>query len=335
MAARLTESGTYRAPRSVSEVVVSESNGRVVAVVNGKGGVGKTTITANVGGMLAAGGARVLLIDLDPQGNLAEELGYAGTPVDDDGLGLAQALAFGTAVTPQAGVRDNLDVLVGGAQLDMAAAGLTMRSHKDARGAKTALADAIAGYVQDYDLILLDCPPGQETLQQAALAAARWALIPVKTDASSRKGLRDVARRLEAVVDINPDLDLLGVVLFGVNRAARRVSDTARAAITDDLGSVDAVFATAIRHAEAAAQETRDRGLLAYELEEAVLAAPKWYERLRGAAAGQTSDGGEGPRSRSATGLAEDFQALGKEIIARIAAHEAAQAEPTTAGSAR
>jgi len=299
----------------------------------------RTTITANVGGMLAAGGARVLLVDLDPQGNLAEELGYAGTAVDDDGLALAQALAFGTPITPQAGVRENLDVLVGGARLDMAAAGLTMRSHKDPRGAKTALADVVAGYVEDYDLVLVDCPPGQETLQQAALAAARWALIPVKTDASSRKGLRDVARRLEAVVDINPDLDLLGVVLFGVNRAARRVSDAARAAITDDLGSPDALFTTAIRHAEAAAQETRDRGLLAYELEEAVLAAPKWYERLRVAAAGQPAGGGEGPRSRSATGLAEDFQALGEEIIARISAHEAAdeatQVEPTTTGSTR
>lgn len=315
--------------------MVSYAGSRVVAVVNGKGGVGKTTITANVGGMLAAGGARVLLIDLDPQGNLAEELGYAGTEADDDGLALAQALAFSTAVTPRLGIRDHLDVLVGGSQLDMAAAGLTMRAHKDPAAAKTALADAIAGYVEDYDLVLIDCPPGQETLQQAALAAARWALIPVKTDASSRKGLRDVARRLEAVVDINPDLDLLGVVLFGVNRAARRVSDTARAAITEDLGSPDALFTTAIRHAEAAAQETRDRGLLAYELEEAVLAAPKWYERLRGASAGQPAAGGESPRSRSATGLAEDFQALGEEIIARISHREAVADAVTTTGGTR
>lgn len=308
---------------------MSYANSRVVAVVNGKGGVGKTTITANVGGMLAAGGARVLLIDLDPQGNLAEELGYTGTDIDDDGLALAQALAFSSPVTPRPGVRANLDVLVGGSQLDMAAAGLTMRAHKDPRAAKTALADALASYVEDYDLVLIDCPPGQETLQQAALAAARWALIPVKTDASSRKGLRDVARRLEAVVDINPDLDLLGVVLFGVNRAARRVSEVARAAITEDLGTPGALFTTAIRHAEAAAQETRDRGLLAYELEEAVLAAPKWYERLRGTVTAAPGDGGgEGPRSRSATGLAEDFQALGEEIIARIADRE------TTTGTA-
>jgi cellulose biosynthesis protein BcsQ len=119
-----------------------------------------TTITPDEDGVPAAGGARVLLVDLDPQGDLAEEHDYAGTAVDDDGLALAQALAFGTPVTPQAGVRENLDVLVGGAQLDMAAAGLTMRPHKDPRGAKTALADAVAGPVEEDDLVLVDCPPG-------------------------------------------------------------------------------------------------------------------------------------------------------------------------------
>lgn len=306
---------------------MSYAGSRVVAVVNGKGGVGKTTITANVGGMLAAGGSRVLLVDMDPQGNLGEELGYTDTAVDDDGLQLAQALAFPnprSPLVPAVGVRSNLDVLVGGSQLDMAAAGLTMRAHKDPHGAKTALAEVLTGLLDDYDLVLIDCPPGQETLQQAALAAARWAMIPVKTDASSRKGLRDVARRLDAVVDINPDLDLLGVVLFGVNRSARRVSDTARTAIAADLGSTEVLFDTAIRHAEATAQETRERGLLAYELEEAVAAAPKWWERRRAGAGGPVVQ--EGPRSRSATGVAEDFQALGQEIIARIAAREAVAA---------
>lgn len=310
---------------------MSYAGSRVVAVVNGKGGVGKTTITANVGGMLAAGGARVLLIDLDPQGNLAEELGYAGTAADDDGYALARALASISPVSPRTGIRDQLDVLVGGSELDSAATSLTLRGQTDPTAAKAALADAIAGYVDDYDLVLIDCPPGQESLQQAALAAARWALIPVKTDASSRKGLRNVARRLDAVVDINPELDLLGVVLFGLARNARRVSDTARAAIADDLGAPVALFTTAIRHAEAAAQEARDRGLLAYELEEAVLAAPKWYERLRGTTAGKA--GGEGPRSRSATGLAEDFQALGEEIIARISARESTTPAPAPGGT--
>lgn len=293
---------------------------RVVAVVNGKGGVGKTTITANVGGMLAASGYRILLVDMDPQGNLAEELGYTGSEVDDGGLALAQALAFGSPIIPVSQVRPGLDVMVGGPQLDTAAAGLTMKAHKDARSAKTALADALTPIGANYDLILIDCPPGQETLQQAALAAARWALIPIKTDASSRKGLRDVARRLDSVLEVNPDLDLLGVVLFGVNRSATRVVDNARDAIKADLGEDAPLLDATIRHSESAAQETRDRGLLAIELEQAVLAAPKWWELRRGAAGSA-----DAPRSRSAVGLAEDFQTLGQELIARITAHEATE----------
>lgn len=289
---------------------------RVIAVVNGKGGVGKTTISANIGGMLAASGYRVLLVDMDPQGNLAEELGYTGTDINDDGMALAQTLVFGSPAQPAVGIRENLDVLVGGSHLDMAAAGLTMKAQKDPMAAKTALAKALEPMAADYDMVFIDCPPGQETLQQAALAASRWALIPVKTDASSRKGLRDVARRLDAVVDINPDLDLLGVVLFGVNRSAKRVSETAREAIREDLGADAPVFESMIRHAEAAAQESRERGLLAFELEEAVLAAPKWWELRRGA--GQH----DGPRSKSAVGVAEDFQGLGEEIVARITASE-------------
>lgn len=299
---------------------------RVVAVVNGKGGVGKTTITANVGGLLAAGGYRVLLVDMDPQGNLGEELGYTGTGQDDSGRGLAQALTFGSPPIPVRDVRPNLDVLPGGSDLDMAAAGLTMKAQKAPAAAKLALAERLEEVAGEYDLILIDCPPGQETLQQAALAAARWALIPVKTDASSRKGLRDVARRLDAVVDINPDLDLLGVVLFGVNRSARRVSETARAAIASDVGDPRVVLASTIRHVEAAAQETRERGLLVHELEEAVLAGPKWWELRRS----KLEDGG--PRVRSATGLAEDFQALGSELIARITHAEGGSDTATNVG---
>ncbi len=302
---------------------------RVVAVVNGKGGVGKTTITANVGGLLAAGGSHVLLVDLDPQGNLAEELGYTGTSLDDGGRALAQALVFGGRFEPARNVRPCLDVLVGGPELDMAAAGLTIRAQKDPVGAKLALAAELAMVAGEYDLVLIDCPPGQETLQQAALAAARWALIPVKTDSSSRKGLRDVARRLRAVIEVNPDLDLLGVVLFGVNRSASRVVDSARAAIAGDLGSESSVFQTSIRHVEAAAQEVRDRGLLVHELEKAVAAGPTWWQVRR---SGRSDD--DGPRVRSASGLAEDYQTLGDEIILRIAAGEAAAAaQPTLTGA--
>lgn len=291
----------------------------MIAVINVKGGVGKTTVVANLGGLLAASGYRVLLVDLDPQGNLGEELGYTGSASDDSGAALASSLTTGAPLVPVHDVRPGLDVLVGGAELDPAAAHLVLAAQSDPLAAKRSLTSLLLETAPDYDVVLLDCPPGQEPLQQAALAAARWALIPVKTDASSRKGLRDVARRLDTVIDLNPDLDLLGVLLFGVNRGAHRVVDSARAGVAEDLGDSAPVLSTTIRHVEAAAQEARDRGLLVHELEEQVMAAPAWWQIRRGTPAG------DGPRSRSVTGLAEDFQRLGAEVIERIGAAEAAE----------
>ncbi len=292
----------------------------MIAVINVKGGVGKTTVVANLGGLLAASGYRVLLVDLDPQGNLGEELGYTGAPTDDGGAALATSLTTGTPLAAVADVRPGLDVIPGGPELDAAAAHLVIAAQEDPLAAKRSLTALLLDVAPDYDVVLLDCPPGQEPLQQAALAAARWALIPVKTDASSRKGLRDVARRLDTVIDLNPDLDLLGVLLFGVNRGAHRVVEAARAGVAEDLGDSAPVLRATIRHVEAAAQEARDRGLLVHELEEAVMAAPAWWQIRRGASAG------DAPRSRSVTGLAEDFQRLGAEIIERIGAAEGADA---------
>src|ERR1700712_5236535 len=82
---------------------------RTIAVINGKGGVQKTTVAANVGGLLAASGYRVLLVDMDPQGNLAEDLGYTGGEIDDAGQALAASLTFGGPLVPATEVRQNLD----------------------------------------------------------------------------------------------------------------------------------------------------------------------------------------------------------------------------------
>ncbi len=167
-------------------------------------------LVANIGGLLAASGYRVLLVDLDPQGNLAEDLGYTASETDDAGKALAGALAFGDTPAPVVDVRPHLDVLVGGYHLNAAAAALTNKAGRDPRAAQLALAEIPTPIAGAYDLVLIDCPPGNEPLQSAAVAAARWAVVPVKTDHCSRMGLLDVARRLDDVMDVNPDLDLLG-----------------------------------------------------------------------------------------------------------------------------
>lgn len=290
---------------------------RVIALINGKGGVLKTTLTANVGGLLAASGYRVLIADLDPQGNLAEDLGYTGTDVDDEGKNLAQALAFGEPLTPVQGVRENLDVLPGGAHLELATAALTSKAAKDPVGAKLALATALEPIADQYDMILLDCPPGDETLQTAAAAAARWLLIPVKSDASSRKGMAAVMNRLNAVLGDNTELDLLGVVLTAVGTSAKSVQKQARLAIAASFGgSEDVVFDKTVRHSEATAQATRERGMLVHELDTVVQNGPKWYEVIRGDAQAQDL------APRSSTSVADDLLGVAQELVSRITAAE-------------
>lgn len=290
---------------------------RVIAVINGKGGVLKTTLTANVGGMLAASGYRVLLVDLDPQGNLAEDLGYTDSAQDDQGRSLAQALMFGGNAAPLKNVRANLDVFAGGSALDQATAGLAARGNKDPDGAKLALASLLSPIAGGYDMVLLDCPPGDETLQTAAVAAARWALVPVKSDRSSRKGLSAVAARLDAVLSVNPSLDLLGVVLVDVGKAAKAVEREARQNVAELFNADhDVVLTATVRHSEATAQATRERGLLVHELDDDIRKGPKWYEIRRGDAQAPVHS------PRSATSVADDLQAVAQEVVARIVSAE-------------
>ncbi len=182
---------------------------RCIAVINGKGGVLKTTLVSNVGGLLAASGYRVLIVDLDPQGNLAEDLGYTDDPRNDAGRALASSLLFGGTPDLLEGIRQNLDVLMGGPELDGASAGLSAKQGKNPDGAKLSLAVILEQLAPELRPRSDRLPPGDEMLQTNAVAAARWALVPVKSDKSSRKGLTAVAKRLDGVLDVNPGLDLL------------------------------------------------------------------------------------------------------------------------------
>jgi len=300
---------------------------RVIAVINGKGGVGKTTLTANIAGLLANSGQRVLAVDLDPQGNLAEDLGYRGDDRDDEGKALAGALFTGSAAEPVRDVRPGLDVYVGGRQLDRAAASLGSAGSSSLE-VQLALARILEPIASDYDVILIDCPPGDEALQTAAVGAARWTLIPVKSDASSRRGFEAVASRMELVrgqvpgtPGVNPDIDLLGVVLVGTTTNGTVIQREARQRIegVGDQATGD-VFKATVRHSEATAQAARERGVLVHELDAVVAAAPAWYEALRGESAAVNF------APRTATSVADDLQALTEEIVARLIERESAAA---------
>lgn len=292
---------------------------RTVAVANGKGGVGKTSTTAHIGGLAAAAGYRVLAVDLDPQGNLGEDLGYTGAELSDDGQGLLHAVLTGQPPMVLRDVRPNLDVIPGGLHLYDLAGALEARQRRSAEEAATALARVLAPMAGEYALVLVDCPPGSEILQRLALAAAAHLLIPTKTDQSSRRGLREMARRFVQAREINPDLQLLGVVLFGVTTGAKRIRAKAREMIEMELGGSAPVFPTAIRHVEAAAVDGRERGQLAHELERDVLAG---LQR-------QHDDQRPQRLAASAGSLAADYQALTQEVLRRLLELESAGTEAT------
>jgi len=290
---------------------------RTIAVLNGKGGVGKTSIVANLSGLFADVGYRVLAIDLDPQGNLGNDLGYLGAGLGDSGVGFFSAAAQGTAPPILKDVRPHLDVVVGGDGLhDLSNALQGRLGGRGRRGGVSTLAAAIAAVAGEYDLTFIDCPPGNEALQMGALEAARWVLVPTKSDDSSRAGLREVARRFTDARETNADIGLLGVALFGVNPSAKRIAAQARRGLTEDLGGDDILFKSAIRHVEAAAVDARNRGQLVHELERDVDSRPKWYERLRNPTTKVE------PLASSAGVLAEDYQALAEELMQRIIAAE-------------
>jgi chromosome partitioning protein len=291
---------------------------RVVAVINNKGGVGKTTLTANIGGLLAVSGWRVLLIDLDKQGNLGDDLGYRHTDRDDEGEALTIALQFPSRTPPIIrNVRPNLDVIVGGPGLRGAEAALESMSKDKAH---LSLAQMLSPIAEDYDLILIDCPPSSDVIQSLAVAAARYVLIPTRADGGGVGGLELTANRFSSIAHLNPTLDLLGVVLFDSSQNSKNVRADIAKDIQEVLGVDDAgplIFQSFVSHSERVPYETRSKGMLVHELNDQVKAEPRWFERLR---AGKAAEGRQGPAS--AATVSESLMQIAGEFRDRIIAKE-------------
>ncbi len=177
-----------------------------VAIANQKGGVGKTTTTVSLAGILAEQGYRVLVLDLDPQANTSMWLLRR-----DDGHGLREALVDGKPlaelVTPSAVT--GLDAIASSRLLVRA-----VRELQGEVGGELALREAIGGLpAERWQVLLIDCPPDLGLLSASALVAADGVLIPVETHAMPLQGLRDMARTVEAIRRrLNPGLRELGVV---------------------------------------------------------------------------------------------------------------------------
>jgi chromosome partitioning protein len=207
---------------------------RVMVVANQKGGVGKTTTTVNVAAALAQLGQRVLVIDLDPQGNASTALGVAhhrGVPSTYDALVDGEPLADVTAESPE------LPLLhVVPATIDLAGAEIELVS---VVARENRLRRAIAGHAligpaerageERYDYVLIDCPPSLGLLTLNALVAGAEMLIPIQAEYYALEGLGQLIETVEMVrAHLNPQLEISTILVTMYDARTRLASGVAQ-----------------------------------------------------------------------------------------------------------
>lgn len=204
---------------------------KIIAFANQKGGVGKTTTAINIGASLAAIKNRVLLIDLDPQGNAGTGLGFVRASHSQSVYGVIMGTASAADNILSTAV-PNMHILPSSPALAGAEADLLDMDNREYR-----LRDALAAVRDHYDYILLDCPPALGYLTLNALTTADSVIVPLQCEFFALEGVQHLINTISEIQKSwNPNLDILGVLLTMYDRRyglTRAVEDDVRATFGD------------------------------------------------------------------------------------------------------